>query len=283
MGQGLIKRIRPESPMRELIVVPHKGKNITLSFPPFGEDSYSNSRERMQRNYSHPLTGKKISFRPATISESISAAAYEFGSGSEADAKKANLDPTWLQLGYMIQTEDGIWTNTEATYKCIPTGDGDWVYSQKPHENELKSLLNGAKKVNGIYLLNNGIGFAPFESFETGLQDVDTFVRGGLARVLEHTDNKVATKLRKIGSPKFYKEGISVSSRYNYNSLFTSRSLVPFISSNEHFDNNALGVGWGYDVYGGGYAFGVLKENKNNEQELTAKLKQYEQQINQFR
>jgi len=64
----------------------------------------------------------------------------------------------------------------------------------------LNQLLNGAEKVNGIYLLDNRIGFAPYDSFETGVQDADTFAQGGLARALEYTTEKTAPKLLEIAS-----------------------------------------------------------------------------------
>ena len=142
---GVIKNAEPQFPVRELLVVPHEGKALTLSFPAFGPGVYRENVAEMAKDYSHPQTRKKISFRPAITSESISAAAYDFLNM----AKPKIFDPRWLQIGHIVRTQDGVFTNTTEI-----------------DESKLKQLLNGAEKVNGIYLLSNKIAFAPFESFE---------------------------------------------------------------------------------------------------------------------
>ena len=235
---GIIKQAKPQFPVRELLVVPHKEQEMTIGFPAFGTNTYRGNLEDIQELYSHPVTGEQISFRPATTSEAISAVAYDFGTGSEADAKKSIFDPRWLQAGYIVKTQDGIFTNTDIT-----------------DESQLKSLLDNAQKVNGIYLLNNGIGFAPYETFERGVQDVDTFAQGGLARVLEHTTEKEAGNLRKIASPKLYKKGVHV---WGLDDVKEPILRVASLDSVRDLGDDRLGVdgnGW-YDD-GNGCAFGV--------------------------
>ena len=235
---GIIKQAKPQFPVRELLVVPHKEQDMTIGFPAFGTNTYRGNLEDIQELYSHPVTGEQISFRPATTSEAISAVAYDFGTGSEADAKKSIFDPRWLQAGYIVKTQDGIFTNTDIT-----------------DESQLKSLLDNAQKVNGIYLLNNGIGFAPYETFERGVQDVDTFAQGGLARVLEHTTEKEAGNLRKIASPKLYKKGVHV---WGLDDVKEPILRVASLDSGRNLDDSGLSVnGSLWDDDNGGYAFGV--------------------------
>jgi len=65
--------------------------------------------------------------------------------------------------------------------------------------------------MNGyIYLGNNDFGFAEYSTFTRGLQDADTFVRGGLAKILEHTSEEVAKSLRGIFDEKNYPHGVDV-------------------------------------------------------------------------
>ena len=237
---GIIKQAKPQFPVRELLVVPHGEQDMTMSFPAFGTNTYRGNLEDMEETYSHPITGEQINFRPATTSEAISAVAYDFGTGSEADAKKSIFDPRWLQAGYIVRTQDGIFTNTDIT-----------------DESQLKALLDNAQKVNGIYLLDNGIGFAPYETFERGVQDVDTFTQGGLARVLEHTTEKEAGNLRKIAYPKLYKKGVNV---WGFDDVKEPVLRIASLGSNRDLDGDRLrvrGYDWGDD--NDGYAFGVFE------------------------
>lgn len=240
---GLIEQAEPQFPVRELLVAPHGKGDLILSFPAFGSNTYKGNLESIGKSYSHPKTGEKITFRPATTSESISAAAYGFGSNGKVDAKRDIFDPRWLQAGYIVKTKDGVFTNTTMT-----------------DESRLKEFLNGAQKVNGIYLLDNGIAFAPYDSFERGVQDCDSFAQGGLARALEHTPEKVATNLREIASPKIYKnkKGVDV---WGFDSTKEPTLRIASLGSGRGIGGGRLhvdGSDWGGSD--GGYAFGVLNE-----------------------
>ncbi|MEK6895529.1 MAG: hypothetical protein AABX48_03335 [Nanoarchaeota archaeon] len=225
-------------PETDLLIVPYKGKNLAGSF--FGPNNYKDNQAEMSKQYWHSNSQPDISFRPATTSESISAAAYDF----ENEAKPKIFDPRWLQAGYIVRTSDGVWANTKIT-----------------DEKSLKQLLNGIKKVNGIYLLDNGMGFAPYETFERRVQDCETFAQGGLARVLEHTQEKVAENLRTISSPRFYKNGINV---FGFDKIKEPVLRVAGLSSGRDYDRDRLDV-VGNDWYGdyNGYAFGVCAPEKS--------------------
>lgn len=238
---GIIKKLVPNFPVRELFNIPHRDGILTLGWPAFGPNRHNKNLAHMAETYSHPLTGEPIFFREPRTSESISAAAYGFGNNGEVDAKRDIFDPRWLQAGHIVRTQEGIFTNTKVT-----------------DEKSLKEMLNGAKKVNGIYLLDKEMAFAPYESFERGVQDCSTFAEGGLARALEHTSEKVAENLRQIASRKFYKRGVNV---IGFDKFKEPVLRVAGLGSLRGIAGGRLGVGgdlW-YDDYLG-YAFGVLKK-----------------------
>jgi hypothetical protein len=240
---GVVKSKQPEFPVRELLVVPNKDGDLTLSHPAFGPNTYKGNIGNMGKSYSHPLTGETITFRPATTSESISAASYDF----EKMAKPEIFDPRWLQIGYIVRTQEGVFTNTTET-----------------DESKLKQLLDKAEKVNGIYLINDNMAFAPYESFSRGTQDCDTFAHGGLARALEHTPEKVAKNLREMASPRIYKKGVNV----DYFDKSKEPALrVACLSSSGGVDGSGLHVGGDYwDDCSLGYAFGVLNKSRSDAQ-----------------
>ncbi len=240
---GIIKSKQPEFPARELLVVPHNGKSLVVSYPAFGPNYFKSNIQEMQKAYSHPQTGRGISFTEPTTSESISAAAYDF----ENLAKPQIFDPSWLQLGYIVRTSEGVFANPPKDSK------GNLVID----EQTLKKYLDKAEKANGIYFLKNDFGFAPYETFRKGLQDSGDFTEGGLARLLEHTKEKTAKNLRKISSNKFYKRAANV---FGFDEV-----KEPVLSVADLVSCGNLGGGW-LDVsgnywvdYRNGYAFGVLK------------------------
>ncbi|MBI3623851.1 hypothetical protein HY212_07275 [Candidatus Pacearchaeota archaeon] len=229
---GIIRQANPQFPVRELLVVPHNNGDLTVSYPAFGANTYKRNIAEMSKNYSHPETGSKMSFRPATTSESISAAFHDFGNL----AKPEIFDPRWLQTGYVVRTSEGVFTNTIET-----------------NESSLKQLLKNDRKVNGIYLLDNNIAFAPYETFERGVQDCDTFSQGGLARALEHTSEKTALKLREIASLRHYKRGVNV---WGFDPTKEPVVKVASLASGGYVVGRlvVVGIGWSGD---GGCAFGV--------------------------
>jgi len=196
---GITKAHLP--PTRDLLRVPHKEGILTLAYPAFGPNTYRENLKTMSGNYSHPQTGKKISFREPTTSESISAAVYDF----ENLVKPKIFDSRWLQIGYIVITPEFVVANP-------PKDKGGNIIITD--EKILKSYLNNSKKVNGIWLYNGedarDFGVAPYETFERGIQDGGKFAEGGLARILEHTKEKVAKNLKVISSSKNYPKGVNV-------------------------------------------------------------------------
>ena len=249
---GIIKVKEPEFKQRKLLRVPHKQDDLIVSYPAFGPNFLKNNITEMQKSYSHPQTGERISFREPTTSESISAAAYDFGNL----AKPQIFDPKWLQAGRIVRTSEGVFANPPKDAK------GNIIIDEKT----LKSYLNGVKPVkvgNGnIYIISDAenlkdFGFADYDSFERGIQDCDTFSQGGLARILEHTEEKEAKNLRKIASPKFYKREVNI---YGFDNVREPVLRVVGLGSSRGLDDGRLGVsgGW-YDD--GGCAFGVLNKS----------------------
>jgi len=231
---GIIKP-KAKFPFRKLLKVPHKGGSLIVSYPAFGAGTYQENIKLMSEEYFHPITGKKMTFVPATTSESISAAGWRF----ETLAKPQIFDQSWLQIGYIVRTQDGIFTNSQIT-----------------DESSLKKMLNGAKKVNGIYLINDKMAFAPYESFKLGVQESGKFAEGGLARALENTEEKVAKNLKEISSSEFYERGVNV---WGFESVKEPISRVVSLDSDWNLAGFDRLVVDGGDWYGSfnGYAFGV--------------------------
>jgi hypothetical protein len=209
----------------------------------FGPNTYKGNIQNMQKAYFHSKKFPNITFRPATTSESISAAENNF-----ADfIRSITSDPRWLQAGYILRTQEGVFVNPLDAQR-IPITD----------EKTLKSFLNADRKVNGIYLLDNDMGFAPYDSFVRGVQGCDTFAQGGLARVLEHTSEKEAKKFRAIASPKFYKKGVNV---WGFDNVKEPILRVVSLISYRNFAGDNLKV-YGGDSDGNnvGFAFGVFED-----------------------
>ena len=228
--------------------IPHKGLQLDMAL--FGANTYRNNIQNMRKTHFHSKELLNITFTPATTASSISAAAYRF----EDFAKPQIFDPRLLQAGWIVRTSEGVFVNPL-----------DAQGNPITNEQILKSYLKADKKVNGIYLLDNDSGFAPYDSFTRGVQDCDTFAQGGLARVLEHTPEKVAEQLRAIASPKFYKRGVNV---WGFGDVKEPVLKVVGLDSGRSLGGRRLGVvgyGWSDDGDGGGgnsgYAFGVLDKS----------------------
>jgi hypothetical protein len=231
-----LSRATPSLPARDLLRVPHKGRVLAVGSPAFGPSTYRNNVARMQEQYSHSAEIPVMTFRPATTSESISIVAYDFGNL----AKPQIFDSKWLQAGRIVRTEEGVFTNTQETDK-----------------EALKGMLDRAKRVNGIYLLDNSVAFAPYETFETGVQEAGKFAKDGLARALEHTTEQVAENLRTISDSKHYKLGVDVC---GFNPVEQPISRIVSLCSDRHVDGHRLFVDGSWVNYRG-YAFGVLDES----------------------
>ncbi len=223
---------KPENPPIALRMVPHRGGDLIVS-PEFGPNTYNNNTEEMQKSYSHSSelgTFLKFSLRPALTEESIAAAAYNF----DEEAKPQIFDPRWLQAGRIVRTQEGVFTNT-----------------QKTDKSTLRQMLRQAKKVNGIYLINDQIAYAPYESFKKGVQEAGDFAEGGLARALEYTEGKKAENLYKIA--KSYPNGVNV---WGFDKVSEPVSRV--VSLFSYYGRlNVYGYYWGGDS-DNGCAFGVF-------------------------
>ena len=229
---------RPKVKPKSLLVVPHRSKPLTVA--QFGPNTYINNIQKMQGDFSCMPKYPQMSFTPATTSESISVASYEF----EARAKPSIFDLSWLQLGWGVATSEGYFVN--------PPKDSQG----KPITNEKALKGIKTKKINGIYLGSNDFGFAPFSTFEQGEQDSSKFVEGGLARILEHTEDKKAGKLSVISDPKLYDLGVDV---FEFNRASANPVLIiPVLSSNKDGDCRLYVNGDGRSNLRVGYVFGKL-------------------------
>ncbi len=238
-------------PETKLLIVPHKAGKLVVRYPAFGPNNYSANVLEMQKDHYHSVLFHKISFSPATTSESVSASAYKFGEM----AKKEIFNPSWLQLGLIARTSEGVFANPPKDENGNPIFD----------EETLKSYLNGVKRIEGICLVpdtNNlhDFGFAPYETFKQGIQDSGDFAESGLARLLEHSEGKVAENLREISSQKFYRKGVNV---FDFDQVKEPILRVAYLySCRNSFVDNGFHINGGNSVYDRyGYAFGVRNVN----------------------
>lgn len=192
----------------------HEGKKLDTAF--FKSVTYIENIQNMHETYFYSKVLPKVSFRPATTAESISAAAHDFKYLS-----KLPFDNRF-QAGVMAIIPEGVFFNPDYNLSDLKREHID--------EKALKSLLKRDRKVNGIYLLDKDMSFAPRDSFTIGIQDYNTFVRGGLARALEHTPEKEARKFKVIVSPNFYKNGVDVCDNYGIESLSDNLVVAGFSS-----------------------------------------------------
>ena len=242
-----VRKAQVTIPTRDLLVVPHRDGILTVSHPVFGSNPYDTNVVEMQRTYTHSQELPQISFKEPTTSQSVSATAYEF----PQRAKPQIFDKRWLQAGRIVRTNEGIIANPPRDSNGAVIFDLD----------VLKAYIDNAKKIqvgkSNIYLGLNDFGFAPYETFQTGVQDCDTFAQGGLARVIEHTEGP-AENLRAIALPKNYPRGVNV---FGFKASKEPVERVLTLDSDRYLGSGRLvvdGGGW-YGCYGGvGFAFGVL-------------------------
>ncbi len=238
---GIIKA-KTNLPVTDLLIVPYRGGDLTVRYPAFGRDSYLGNIKNMQTDFYHSDKIPRVTFRPATTPESVSSAAYNFGKL----AKPEIFNPSWLQLGWIIRTSEGVFANPPKDAEGNPI----------TNETELKTYLNDCRKFNGIYLGDNDFGFAPYETFKRGVQEDGEFAEGGLARVLEHTDEKTAHNLGKISSSKNYAKGVNV---WGFESVEEPTLRVSTLGSSWGLGRR-LGVGGGRGYDWVGYTFGVQEK-----------------------
>ncbi len=166
----------------------------------FGPGYYKNNVFEMKRFYFNSQKHSKLTFRPTTTAFSLDVLASRV-----PDFKRQILNLGWLQAGWIFKSSEGVYANPPLDKNGEPITD----------EKILKNYLNDAIITNGIYLFQNGkveslrdFGFAPYDSFRTGEQDMGQFLYDGLARLLEHTGEKKAVNLGFI--VKNYLPGVNV-------------------------------------------------------------------------
>jgi len=94
-----------------------------------------------------------------------------------------------------------------------------------------------------------------------GDQYCDTFVRGGLARVLEHTPEREARNLKTIVSPKVYKGGVHVW-KFKFDNVEEPLLRVAYLHCSCPLEYRFEVGGRNLGYPNKGYAFGVLDSAK---------------------
>jgi hypothetical protein len=169
----------PKFPVRSLLRIPQGTKFIVVSKDPFGESSFSDNIRYMQQSYCYPNTHEVISFNRPTTKESVQI----------LGAVPQVLTNRTIQLGYFSEGFEGIYVNP-------PTGHGDRMVCS---DDELQQMRLGTRGVYGVeFLKGSDFAFVPYSAFETGEQGADTFLKGGLARAIEHNFKRNAETLERI-------------------------------------------------------------------------------------
>ncbi|MEK6899342.1 MAG: hypothetical protein AABW79_04575 [Nanoarchaeota archaeon] len=250
-GYEIIEAGKPKAPPRSLILI--KKHNRIASAKAFGPEYFSNNAKEMQKLYSHPETGEEITFRAPTTRESILVASCDFANR----AKPQIFDPRWLQAGWIVRTNEGVFANPPKDEQGDPI----------TNEAILKQYLNGISPIKTgkgqVYLVENSenlrdFGFADYASFERGVQEQDVFLEGGLARILEHAPKTKILKL--IACKTNYPRGVNV---YAFEPTKESILKVAGLDSDRGAGSGRLDVvgDYWYDV-DGGCAFGVLDDRE---------------------
>lgn len=240
---GIVKaQPRNLLPETDILPVNHQGTTLVVRYPAFGPGTYFENIQSMQQLFYHSPEQPIMHFQPATTSESISIAAPNFAEL----AKPRILDQRWLQLGWIVRTSEGVFANPMKDAQGNPIVD----------EKLLKARLDNCKKVDGIYLGNNDFGFAPYESFKRGVQDSGDFAEGGLARLLEHTEERVAPDLKEMSNKKNYSRGVNV---YGFDEVTEPVLKVAGLYSGRGLGGRFYVGGDGHGGDGGGGAFGVSR------------------------
>jgi hypothetical protein len=258
-ARGAERRL-PE--MDLLLPIRHKGKILDMAL--FGRDSYIKNVSEMVQEYFHSENLPNITFIPATTAESVSAISLGFERFNNPLILRGGV-----QAGSMVATAEGIFVNPLNTKGEVITD-----------EETLKSFLKKGSKVGDIYLWEKDGGFAPYESFKCGFQDCDSFAEGGLARVIEHTTEGRAEKLRAIASPKYYDKGVEVFGDIVLQNQFNLFRFLNLRRKSSLFGSNKLVVSLKNVYYKEGYAFGKAKENSEEIQIRGAVLNKNTEKLN---
>jgi len=157
--------------------------------------------------YSEEFSLPVMKFRPATTDESLRVVASRFKKLTKTQMsstlKFSNADTkiyimfklSNLLLGYITKDSDGVWVNPSVTKDDEPIMNARKLDTLRNRAKKLKSLRGN------IYIGDNGFGFAEYSSFRNSIiQDAATFVREGLARVLDNTTRSAAGNLSTIAN-----------------------------------------------------------------------------------
>jgi hypothetical protein len=252
---GAIKQVLPKFPVMNLIRISHKKEYLTVTETSFGIDSFKKNIEKLRESYCFPNTWEIISFREPTTSESISYISHKLIKMK----KRGFLNFNWMQVGRVLKAGEGVWVNMPKDSQGKTITD----------ETELKRYLKGVApvKVNKgrVYIVPNreglrDLGYAEYGSFEQGVQESATFAYGGLARILDHTE-ELCTNLLDISSKNNFRRGVNVTCFDKSNQTFPS--LVGFDCRwSLLWDMLYIDGGWNENIDKNGFVIGVLDESR---------------------
>lgn len=170
-----VKQKNLEFTIKGLYKVPHGDGMLIVSRSPFGPNSFENNIKEMCGHYSHPETGKVISFRAPTTAESISVAAFDFDNGNDISR------PYWLQLGYIVRTSEGIVANPPKNLSGKPIVD----------EKILKSYIDKSEEIDRVRFYDGkdakDFGFAPYETFDMAF--ITTLIPINMEKVMVYLES----------------------------------------------------------------------------------------------
>ena len=98
-------------PVRDLLLVPHNSHDLVVAHPAFRSGTYNASVKAMKGPYFHSDEMPRVTFRPATTSESASVSAYGFGKNGDFDAKRDIFNHAWLGAGRIGRSSEGVYAN----------------------------------------------------------------------------------------------------------------------------------------------------------------------------
>src|SRR3989338_51496 len=251
---GLIES-KSSRPHINLIGVPGDKEDLVVAR--FGPDTYAVNRAAMRQEYTHSsdvLSMPIITFKPKTTAESIAIVACKF----RDLAKKDIFNPNWLQAGYVLRDSEGVWANPPVADNGEPIVDAKTLNALRDRATKL-GVKNG-----DIYVGEDGFGFVDYGLFTRDVQDADTFVTEGLARVLENTTEPIARNLKTIADKANYPRGVNV---WGFDPVKTPALKIVSLTSGRLLASYRLYVGGNScNCENDGYAFGGLNSGEASAQ-----------------
>ncbi|MBT4135591.1 hypothetical protein HOD75_03075 [archaeon] len=233
MTKELYGRVFPNDELAEFepipLLFPEKGNPLGVSL--FGSGDYKKFLEIMQRDFSCLPYYDKVNFRPSTSCESIFVLSKEAEIISPEEKERIKEQGRKMPLcclGRILQSPDGVFVNPPLDEK----GNID--------EEEYAKAIDSLSLVNSVLLGRDGFGFAPYESFKTGMQSIDKFCRGGLARVLEGTSEDYAHRFEQAISGDPLEFGVNVECFFDFQSNTTLGGI--YLKEEKTSVGNGLGV-----------------------------------------